>query len=122
MLKTDRRNIGIWQYVGVPRGDLSPLRNLHVDPVGILDVETGIVALQGHSATLREIARRGGRVEARDADREVVDRASRTSEVDRHQYLAVAEANDVRICPADHGKSEHLLIEVYGALKVRDLA
>src|SRR5262245_2276188 len=90
----------------------SRLRNLHVDPVGILDVETGIVALQRIGAALREIAHPGVPGEARDPDSEMIDTRGRASIVERDQHSAVAEANDsARLLLADHGEAEHPLIK-----------
>ena len=100
----------------------SLLRNLHVNPVGILDVQPGVVALQGSCTALRQIACRGFPAETRYPDREVIDDAGRASMVERDQHLGVAEANDSAwLVLANHREAEHLLIEVDGTLQVRDM-
>src|SRR5207302_11382405 len=53
--------------------------DLHVDSVGVLDVQTGQVALQGSRAALGQIARDRFPREAGNPDREVIHSAGRTS-------------------------------------------
>src|SRR5215471_15558312 len=104
------------------RSRRSSLRNLHVDPVRILDVQTRIVALQRRRTALCQIVRRGFPAETGYSDREVIHNAGRASVVERDQHLGVAEANDsARLVLADHGEAEHLLIEIDGTLHVRDV-
>src|SRR6266699_5017305 len=51
----------------------------------------------------------------------MVDHPGRVSMVERDQnLLAVAEANDLRVGPADHGEPEHFLIKRDRTLQVRD--
>src|SRR5712671_790508 len=103
-------------------GPPQPLGNLHVDPVGILDVQTGIVALQGSRTTLCQIARSGFPVETGYSDREVIHDAGRASAVHGDQHLGVDEANDsAGLVLANHREAEHLLVEIDGTLQVRDM-
>src|SRR5258705_7701125 len=100
----------------------SRLRDLHADPVGILDVQSGIVALQGSRTTLCQIAPSGLRGETRYPDGEVVDHAGRASIVERDQHLGVTEANNsLRPVLAHHREAEHSSIKIDGALQVRDM-
>jgi hypothetical protein len=79
------------------------LRNLYVDPVGILDVQTGIV-------------------ESGDPDCKVVHDAGSASIVERDEHLGVTEADYAAgLILTDHRGAEHLLIEIDGPLQVRDM-
>src|SRR5262245_24427602 len=97
-------------------------RDLHVDAVGVLYVQAGIVALERRGAAFRQVAPGGVRAETRDADREVVDAPGGAAPVERDQRLGVAEANDLaRLLLAHHGEAEYFPVELDGALQVRDL-
>src|SRR5207248_5936936 len=99
-----------------------PLRNLHVDPVGILDVETGIIALRRSRSTLCKITRIRLRVETRNPDREVIDQCRTSAIIERDQHARIAQANDaLRLVLADHSEPEHLLIKSGGPLQVCDV-
>jgi hypothetical protein len=89
------------------------LRILYVYPVGILDVQTSIVALQRIGAALRQIARGGFPAESRNPDGKVVDDVRGASMVERDEHLGVAEADyAARLILTDHRETEHLLIEI----------
>src|SRR5438309_1442706 len=69
-------------------------RNLHVDPVGVLDVQTGIGVVFGARATLCHIAGSGFLRETRYPNREVIDHAGRALMVEGDQRPGGAEANN----------------------------
>src|SRR5438552_13773596 len=99
-------------------------RDLHVDSIRVLDVQTGQVALQGSRAALGQIARDRFPREAGNPDREVINSAGRASDIERYQRLGVAEPNNFYSALfglADHSKTEHFLIEVDGLLQITDL-
>jgi hypothetical protein len=98
------------------------LRNLHIDPVGVFDVQTGIVTLQGIGAALRQIARGGVPAEPGDSNGEVIHGAGRASMVERDEHVGIAEAYyAARLILADHREAEHLLVELDGPLQIRDM-
>jgi hypothetical protein len=105
------------------RGDASRLTEyLHVDAVGILDVQARIWVLQWSNPMLGEVARGGFTVETRHPDREVIHNSGGALTIERHERPAVAEADDPeRLVLAHHRETEHLLVEVNGTLQVRDL-
>src|SRR6516162_5520886 len=94
--------------------------DLHIDPVGILDVQPCIVALQRCRTALLQIAFDSRPVEGRYPDREMIHDPGRPSVIERHQHVLVAEANDLAwLLLAHHLEAEHPLIEIDGALQVR---
>src|SRR5258708_7751327 len=101
----------------------SPLRkDLHVDPVGILDVQAGIGVVFRTRTTLCHIARSGFLAETRYPDREVIHNSGRALMVERDQRPGDTEANNsMRLVLADHGETEHFLIKIDGTLQIRDL-
>src|SRR5579871_1539541 len=100
----------------------SPLRDLHVNPIRILDVQTRVVALQRSRSTLCQIARGRFPAETGYPDREVVNNSGWASMVEGDQHLGIAEANNsARSVFADHSEAEHFLIELDGTLRVRDV-
>src|SRR5262245_60275062 len=60
-------------------------RDLHVDPIGILDVQTGKVALQGSRAALCQIASDRFPRGAGNPNREMIYSAGRASDIERYQ-------------------------------------
>src|SRR5262249_51095287 len=72
--------------------------------------------------TLRRVARRGLLAKARYPDGKMVDNSERRLVVERDQRAIVAKSDDPeRLVLADDNESEHFLIELGGALQVRDL-
>src|SRR5258706_10687747 len=104
------------------KGSVPLKSDLHVDPVGVLDVQAGIGVVFDARAALHHIARSGFLGEARYADREVIDNSGRALMIERDQRPGVSEANDSeRLVLADHREAEHFFIEVDGTLQIRDL-
>src|SRR5213593_3593906 len=103
--------------------DPSPLkRDLHVDPVGIVDVQAMIGIVTDTAPALGQIACGGFLGETRYADREVIDNFGRALTVQRDQSPVRTETNDSqRLVLADDGEVEHFFIEVDGTLQVRNL-
>src|SRR5262245_35249544 len=101
----------------------SPLiKDLHIDPVRILDVQAGIRIVLRGCAALSHIAHSGFLAEARYPDRKVVHNSGGALTIERDQRPVGAEADDSeRLVLADHGEAEHLLIEFGRALQIRNL-
>ena len=88
-------------------------KDLHIDPVGVLDVQAGIGVVFRISIALLQIACRGVLAETGNADSEVIHNSGRALMVERDQSPGVTEANNSeRLILADHGEAEHLLIEI----------
>src|SRR6266566_5222104 len=97
-------------------------RDLHVDPVGIVDVQAMIGIVTDAASALGQIACSGFLGETGYANREVIDNFGRALTVQRDQSPVRTETNDSeRLVLADDGEVEHFLIEVDGTLQVRNL-
>jgi len=95
-------------------------RDLHVDPVGIVDVQAMIGIVTDTASALGQIACGGFLGETGYANREVIDNFGRALTVQRDQSPVRTETNDSeRLVLADDGEVEHFLIEVDGTLQVR---
>ena len=93
--------------------DPSPAkRDLHVDPVGVLDVQTGIGVVFGARTTLCHIAGSGVLGETGYPNREVIDNAGGALMVERDQRPGGTEANN----------SERLVLAKLRRGKIRDRA
>ena len=101
----------------------SPLtEDLHVDPIRVLDVQTGIGVVERGHATRGQIARRGFLGEAGHANGKVIDNSRRALTVEGDQRPAVTDTEDSEpLVLADERETEQLLIEIGGTLQVRHL-
>src|ERR1700750_2071351 len=106
-------SVSLTQRIAVPRKDSEavtlgrllrwerrlsrrPLREyLHVDPIGILGVQTGIGVVELSGTALPQIARRRLLVETGDAEREMVNDPGRALRIERNQRAVVAKANNL---------------------------
>jgi hypothetical protein len=97
-------------------------RDLHVDPVGIVDVQAMIGIVSDTASALGQIACGGFLGETGYANREVIDNFGRALTVQRDQSPVRTETNDSeRLVLANDGEVEHFFIEVDGTLQVRNL-
>src|SRR5207237_9846815 len=97
-------------------------RDLHVNPVGVIDVQTVIGIVSDTRTMLGQITR--GRLlgETGYPDREVIDNCGGALTVERDQRPVITEANNSeRLILADHRETEHFLIEIDGTLEIRNL-
>src|SRR5258707_3626947 len=93
-------------------------KNLHIDPVGVLDVQARIGVVFRSPIALLQIACRGFLAETGNADREVIHDSGRALMVERNQCPGGAEANNSeRLVLADHSEAERFLIEIDRALQ-----
>src|SRR6266478_757948 len=95
--------VATFKYLGL-RLRRSPLRkDLHVDPVGILDVQPGIGVVFRTRTTLCHIACSRFLAETGYPDREVIHNSGRALMIERDQRPGIAEANNsVRLVLADY--------------------